>query len=220
MGGRAAVLEVHLVPGEIDAYGVLTGVPGIGIGFTEEFGWTHTVSDGNRFTAYSLDLVPGSPTTYQFGDETREIEPTSHTIGVLGDDGEVSEVERTTWASHYGPIIDFPGFGWTDAATITYRDANIDNDEFIDQYFGMLKAKDLDEFQEVHEKANGIPLFNTIATSKDGRAWYADASATPNLSDEALAKYETALASDPITQVAADNGAILLDGSDPVYEWV
>lgn len=220
--GELRFWEVHLtVPGEIDAYGVqLTGVPGIGIGFTEEFGWTHTVSDGNRFTAYSLDLVPGSPTTYRYGDETREIEPTTHTIEVLGDDGEVSEVERTTWASHYGPIIDFPGFGWTAAATITYRDANIDNEEFIDQYFGMLKAKDLDEFQEVHEKANGIPLFNTIATSKDGRAWYADTSATPNLSDEALAKYETALASDPITQVAADNSAILLDGSDPVYEWV
>jgi acyl-homoserine-lactone acylase len=220
--GELRFWEVHLtVPGEIDAYGVqLTGVPGIGIGFTEEFGWTHTVSDGNRFTAYSLELVPGSPTTYRYGDEMREMESTKHTIGVLGDDGKLREVERLTWASHYGPIIDFPGFGWTTAATITCRDANIDNDEFIDQYFGMLKAKDFDEFKAVHEEANGIPLFNTIAASKDGRAWYADTSATPNLSDEALAAYEAALASDPITQVAADNGAILLDGSNPVYEWV
>ncbi|MCB0970565.1 MAG: penicillin acylase family protein, partial [Acidimicrobiales bacterium] len=57
--GELRFWEVHLtVPGEVDAYGVqLSGVPGIGIGFTEEFGWTHTVSAGTRFTAYTLDLV-------------------------------------------------------------------------------------------------------------------------------------------------------------------
>ncbi|HEY6415556.1 MAG TPA: penicillin acylase family protein, partial [Acidimicrobiales bacterium] len=121
---------------------------------------------------------------------------------------------------HYGPIIDFPGFGWTDAATITYRDANIDNDEFVDQYLGMLQADDLDEFIDVHEEVNGVPLFNTIAVSDDGHAWYADTSATPNLSDQAIAAYEASLESDPIVAIARDNGAVLLDGSDPVYEWV
>lgn len=219
--GALRFWEVHLtVPGELDAYGVqLSGLPGIGIGFTENFGWTHTVSAGNRFTAYTLDLVPGSPTAYRYGDETRDMTSTEHTIEVLGDDGTVEEVTRTTWASHYGPIIDFPGFGWTEDATITYRDGNIDNDEFVEQYLGMLTADDLDEFIEVHEQVNGVPLFNTIATSADGRAWYADTSATPNLSDEALAAYEEALAEDPIVQIAADNGAILLDGSDPRFEW-
>ena len=220
--GELRFWEVHLtVPGEVDAYGVqLSGVPGIGIGFTEDFGWTHTVSAGNRFTAYSLDLVPGSPTTYRYGDEEREMTPISHTIEVLGDDGELTDVERTTWASHYGPIIDFPGYGWTDAQTITYRDANVSNDEFIGQYFDMLQAKSFDEFKQAHEDNNGIPLFNTIATSAEGEAWYADTSATPNLSDEALAAYEAKLTTDPVTKLAADNGAILLDGSDPLYEWV
>lgn len=220
--GELRFWEVHLtVPGEVDAYGVqLSGVPGIGIGFTEEFGWTHTVSAGNRFTAYTLDLVPGKPTSYAYGDEEREMTPTEHTIEVLGDDGEVTEVEHTSWSSHYGPIVDFPGFGWTEEQTITYRDANVANDEFIGQYFGMLQADSFEEFKEVHEEFNGIPLFNTIATSADGEAWYADTSATPNLSDEAEAAYEAKLADDEVTQIAADNGAILLDGSDPLYEWV
>jgi acyl-homoserine-lactone acylase len=220
--GELRFWEVHLtVPGEIDAYGVqLSGVPGLGIGFTEEFGWTHTVSAGNRFTAYTLDLVEGSPTTYVYGDEEREMTSTTHEIEVLGDDGELETVERTTWSSHYGPIIDFPGFGWTEEATITYRDANIDNDEFVLQYFGMLQAKTFDDFIAVHEEVNGVPLFNTIATSRDGRAWYADTSATPNLSDEAIAAYDDARANDPVTSIAADNGAVLLDGSDPMFEWV
>lgn len=220
--GELRFWEVHLtVPGETDIYGVqLTGLPGVGIGFTEEFAWTHTVSAGNRFTAYKLALQPGSPTTYRYGEEWREMTPTEHTIEVLADDGTVTEETRTTWASHYGPVIDFPGFGWTEEATITMRDANIDNDEFIDQYLGMLNADSFDEFVDVHSSANGIPLFNTVATSADGRAWYADTSATPNLSPEAIAAYEQSLENDMITKIAADSGAVLLDGSDPMFEWV
>ncbi|QYG94007.1 acylase [Iamia sp. SCSIO 61187] len=219
--GELRFWEVHLtVPGEVDVYGVqLSGVPGIGIGFTETFGWTHTVSAGNRFTAYRLDLVPGDPTRYVYGDEERAIEPTEVSIGVMGDDGEVTEETRTIWRSHYGPMLDFPGFGWTDTAAITFRDANIDNDEFVEQYLQMLQADDLDDFIAVHRDTTGVPLFNTVATSADGRAWYADTSATPALSDEALAAYELSLESDPIVGVAADSGAVLLDGSDPLFEW-
>jgi acyl-homoserine-lactone acylase len=187
--GELRFWEVHLtIPGELDAYGVqLSGLPGIGIGFTENFGWTHTVSAGNRFTAYRLELVPGSPTTYVYGDGQREMTSRAVTVEVRRADGRLSEVTRTMWSSHYGPIIDFPGFGWTNTATITYRDANLADDEFVDQYAGMLLADDLDEFIDVHREVNGVPLFNTIAVSDDGRAWYADTSATPNLSDRAIA---------------------------------
>ncbi len=209
------------VPGKVNFYGVqLSGLPGIGVGFTEKFGWTHTVSAGNRFTAYRLSLVPGDPTSYRYGDEVRKITPTQHKIEVLGDDGKVSTVERTTWRSHYGPMINLPGFGWSDSAAITYRDANIDNDEFLEQYLETLNAKTLDDLKAINKKINGVPLFNTIAASDDGRALYADTSATPNLSPEAIAAYEAALKSDPVTKLAADNGAVLLDGSDPKFEWV
>src|ERR687897_3620779 len=84
----------------------------------------------------------------------------------------------------------------------------------------MLTADDFDEFIDVHQRINGVPLFNTIATSRSGRAWYADTSATPNLSEEAIAAYEATLESDPIVAIAAENGAVLLDGSDPRFEWV
>ncbi len=219
--GELRFWEVHLtVPGETDIYGVqLSGVPGIGIGFTETFGWTHTVSAGNRFTAYLLDLVPGDPTSYVYGDTTKQIEPTDVVIEVLGDDGEVTEETHTVWRSHYGPMLDFPGLGWSDTQAITLRDANIENDEFIEQYFRMTQAQDLDELIEINRDVTGVPLFNTIATSADGRAWYADTSATPALSDEALAAYEGSLETDAFVKIAADNGAILLDGSDPLYEW-
>jgi acyl-homoserine-lactone acylase len=220
--GELRFWEVHLtVPGELDAYGAqLSGLPGIGIGFTEHVGWTHTVSAGNRFTVYRLDLVPGSPTTYVYGDGQREMASRDITVEVRRDDGSVDEVTRTLWSSHYGPIIDFPGFGWTGEAVLTYRDANLDDDEIFEQYLGMMRADDLDGFIDVHEQVNGVPLFNTVAVSGDGRAWYADTSATPNLSDQAIADYHASLHSDPIVKIAADNGVVLLDGSDPNNEWL
>jgi acyl-homoserine-lactone acylase len=225
--GELRFWEAQLtIPGELDVYGVqLSGLPGIGIGFTKDFGWTHTVSAGNRFTAYTLTLVPGKPTTYRYGDEEREMTSKDITVEVRDDDGGSHEVSRTMWSSHYGPIIDVrgvldvPQLGWTEQSALTFRDANIDDDEILDQYLGMAEAEDFDEFVDVHREVTGVPLFNTIAASADGRAWYADTSATPDLSDEAIAAFEARKGEDMMTSVAADNGLVLLDGSDPMFEW-
>lgn len=219
--GELRFWEVQLtIPGEVDMYGVqLSGIPGIGIGFGEHFGWTHTVSAGNRMTPYTLDLVEGSPTSYHYGDETREMTSEEATIEVLGDDGTATEVTRTLWRSHYGPIVDFPGVGWSDSLAVTVRDANIDNDEFISQYIDTLYAKTLDDLIELNRTYTGVPLFNTIAASDDGRVWYADTSATPNLSKEAQEAYLESLETNFLAAAAADSGAVLLDGSDPLFEW-
>lgn len=214
--------EVQLtIPGQSDIYGVqLSGLPGVGIGFTDTFAWTHTVSAGNRFTAYSLDLVPGSPTTYKYDDGTKAMTSKPIVIDVKQADGTTTTTTKTAWSSHYGPIISFPGVGWSDTMTITYRDANIDNDAFLDQYLAMDQAKNLDEFIAAHRDHQGVPLFNTIATSNDGRAWYADTSATPDLSPAAIDAYEASLKTNIIASTAAASGAVVLDGSKSLYEWV
>jgi acyl-homoserine-lactone acylase len=225
--GELRFWESHLtVPGEMDIYGVmLSGLPGIGIGFTDEFAWTHTVSAGNRFTAYKLELVPGEPTKYRYGDEVRDMEAQDITVEVLGDDGELDEVTRTMWSSHYGPIIDvrdeidIPDLGWTETSALTFRDANIDDDEMLEQYLRMDTAEDFDELVDAHREVGGVPLFNTIAVSDDGRAWYSDTSATPNLSAEAIEGFERSKESDPLVGLTADSGLVLLDGSDPANEW-
>ena len=207
------------MPGEIDMYGVqLSGLPGLAIGFSEDFGWTHTVSAGDRFTAYRLDLVPGDPTSYLYGEEQRSMTPEEMTIEVLGDDGQVSEQVRTMWRTHYGPVLDFPGIGWSDSTTITMRDANIDNDEFVEQYLALVKSTSLDDLIELNETYNGVPLFNTVAVSSDGRAW-TRTPRPPLPSDEAIAAYEASLESDLLVKLAGDNGAVLLDGSNPLFEW-
>lgn len=221
--GERRLWESHLTltDGSMDVYGAtLSGVPGVLIGFNEHIAWTHTVSAGNRMTLYELTLVPGDPTSYVYGDETREMTSTDITVEVLQDDGTLTEVTRTMWASHYGPMLELP-FGWTTERAYTYRDANLENADVLEQFVGMATATSLDEFVEVHRTANAIPWVNTVATSADGRAWYADTAATPHLSPEAIAAWQAAVDTEGSTAaLVGDNGAVLLDGSDPVNEWI
>jgi acyl-homoserine-lactone acylase len=219
--GELRFAEFHLsVPGEVDVYGAqLLGVPGIGIGFTDGVAWTHTVSAGKRMTGYNLTLDPTSPTTYLLDGVPVPMTSTDVSIDILRPDGTVDTETRTLWSSEYGPIIDFPGIGWSDTNVLSYRDANIDNDEFIEQYARMPTIQSVADLQALTAEYQGVPLFNTIAVGNDGTTWYADTSATPNLSAQAELAFIDKLFTDPLTQLAYDQGFVLLDGSDSRFRW-
>ncbi len=219
--GALRFSEVHLtVPGEADVYGAqLLGVPGIGIGFTDGVAWTHTVSAGTRFTVYSLTLDPTSPTRYLVDGEPQQMESESVTIDILRADGTVDTETRRLWRSEYGPILDFPGVGWTTTTAFTFRDANIDNDESIEQFLRMPEVGDIDDIIEINRELQGMPLFNTVAADSTGRVWYADTSATPNLSADAEATFVERIFTDPLVGGAWNQGIVLLDGSDSRFRW-
>ena len=219
--GEARLWECHLtLPGELDVYGVsLLGTPGVQMGFTRNVAWSHTFSAGNRFTVYRLDLVEGDPTRYRYGDGERDMVASTVTVPVRHDDGRLEDVERTVWASHYGPMLNLPLFGWSGQWAFSFRDANAGNDRFLAQFLGMNRARDLDEFQSVFERVNGIPWVDTMAADVTGRAWFIDASRTPRLSEAGEAWLRGRLVEDPVAQLLFQNRVALLDGSDPVCEW-
>ena len=219
--GELRFAEVQLtVPGEADVYGAqLLGLPGVGIGFTDGVSWTHTVSAGNRMTGYNLTLDPASSTSYFVDGQSVPMTSTDTTIDILRPDGTVDTETRTLWRSEYGPILDFPGIGWTDATVFSYRDANINNNEFIEQYARMPEIQTIAELQALTAEFQGVPLFNTVAVDDEGTTWYADTSATPNLSAEAEQAYINALFTDTLTQIAYDQGFVLLDGSNSLFRW-
>jgi acyl-homoserine-lactone acylase len=207
----------------MNIYGVgLMGVPGVLIGFNDNVAWTHTFSSGQRFTFYSLPLVAGSPTRYYYGTEQRDMTARAITFQVLQPDGTLKDVTRTAYSSHYGPIISLPGLGWTDQLAISYRDANLDNTQFIAQFHGMNRATSLADFQAAFARYQGIPWVNTMATDREGHTWYTDACPTPNLTAGAIQRWQQKLqAADPLTGFFFKNlGGVLLDGSNPDNEWV
>jgi acyl-homoserine-lactone acylase len=219
--GELRFAETHLtVPGEFDIYGAqLLGVPGVGIGFTEGVAWTHTVSAGKRLTGYNLTLDPESPTSYLVDGDSVPMTAKRVTIEILRPDETIDTETRTMWSSEYGPIIDFPGIGWSTTNVLTYRDANIDNDEFVEQYARLGDIETIDDLIALNAEYQGVPLFNTVAADSEGNVWYADTSATPNLSAEAEQVFVERLFADPVTQLAYDAGFVLLDGSDSRFRW-
>lgn len=222
--GEKQWFEVQLtIPGELNVYGAsLMGVPIVNVGFNEHVAWTHTVSYAPRFVGYALTLDPADPTRYKVGDTWRQMTSTKHVIDVLGDDGVVRPVTRTTWASHYGPVIDAPVVGWSSSLAISFRDVNENNTAMFDVWQHMDDATTLDELRAAHD-VQGIPWVYTLATDDQGQSWFADTSRVPDLSDAAIAKWrELQTGFTPVGLLAgqfATYGAILVDGSDEGNEW-
>ncbi len=188
--GELKLYESHLrVPGKLDIYGAgLMGVVGVLIGFNENVAWTHTVSDGQRLTVYNLELDPDDPLRYMHDGESKPMEAETMEVMVLQEDGEtLAPASRTFYRSHHGPVVALPPLLWSKEQAFALRDANENNQAMIAQFLGMDAATSMDDFQRVHDEAQGIPWVNTISTRRDGRAWYIDATPTPNLSDEAIA---------------------------------
>jgi len=214
--------EKHLIiPGKLNVYGVsLLGIPGVLIGFNDAVAWTYTVSAGKRFTMYTLDLVPGNPAKYYYDGREREMTKRVMRIEVRQEDGSTRWVERLIYFSHYGPILNISGMEWTTKRAVALRDANANNVSFLTQQTAMAAARNLDQFKEAHKKNNAIPWVNTIAVSAEGRAWYADISATPNLKKKAITSWQKRAETDLFTKIAWQRGMVLLDGSNSLYEWV
>lgn len=220
--GELKLWESHVtVPGMLNVYGVgLMGVPGALIGFNEHVGWTHTFSDGQRFNIYKLDLVKGDPTSYMYDGKPRKMTSQTFKLQVKQKDGGTKEETRTLWASHYGPILNVDPFGWSSELAMTYRDANIENTDLIQQFFGMNRATSMAEFKQVYQEVGGIPWVNTMAADREGNAWYIDASATPRLSEAAIDGWLAAVEDDFLAGVLYEQGGlVLLDGGDPGNEW-
>ncbi len=221
--GELKLWESHVtVPDVLNVYGVaLMGVPGALIGFNDDIGWTHTFSAGQRFTIYALDLVEGDPTQYLYDGEPRQMTSKSFTIEVQQADGALKSETRTLYYSHYGPILNVDPFGWSPTVALTYRDANIENQGLIAQFFGMNRARSLDAFKQVYADIGGIPWVNTMATDGSGKTWYIDASATPRLGQPAIDGWLAAVdGGDFLAGVLHQQGLVLLDGSSSVNEWI
>lgn len=218
--GELKLWESHVtVPEQLNVYGVgLMGVPGALIGFNDNIGWTHTFSEGQRFTLYQLQLVEGDPTSYLVDGEARKMEAREHTIRVRQDDGTLADQTRTLYSSHHGPMLNIDPIGWTTTLALTYRDANIDNTTLIRQFFGMNRAGSLADFKKVYEEVSGIPWVNTMAADKGGKTWYIDASATPRLSKEALDAW-LLTTEDGLPGLLYNQGLVLLDGSTAANDW-
>lgn len=187
--GSSRFHMAHLtIPGQLDVMGVgLISTPFVSIGFNKDIGWSHTVSTGLRATLYELALDPNDPLSYRYGNETRKLTARTVSIEVHQPDGSVKSEERTTYHSHFGPVVEDKELPWTREHAYAIRDSNMDNNRSSEQYLKFSLAKSVDDILTALQTTQGTAWVNTIAADRNGKALYADYSVVPNL-DEALIK--------------------------------
>lgn len=225
--GELRFYEQHLqIPGELNVTGAtMMGFPAILIGFNEQLGWTHTVSQSKRFTLYQLTLDPANPLRYRYGDQWREMSQKAITVQVRQADGSLQPYSQTVYASHFGPMVNLaslsPSLGWTSSSAISFRDANAGNYKMLEQWLAMARAQSTPAFFEALAEHQGVPWVNTLLIDKTGQASYVDATQVPRLGAKAEAWWRAASQTPQLAPIWLDGeGSVLLPGNDPDFEWI
>ena len=211
--GGMRFYQMHLtIPGKLDVMGAaLPGLPMINIGFNQHLAWTHTVDSSKHFTLYRLQLDPKDPTHYLLDGQSVPMSKQTVTVQVKQADGQVVPVARDVYSSKFGPIVQWPGkLDWDNQFAYSLRDANLDNDRVLTQWYAMNQASTLQALQDSVHKIQGIPWVNTLAVDDKGQTLYMNLSVVPNVSREKLAQ-----CSDP----RAGTRMIVLDGSNSACAW-
>jgi len=209
--------QMHLtMPGKMDVMGgALNGFPGVNIGFTNEFAWSHTVNTSVHFTLYALQLDPANPTRYVYDGQMRDMTKKTLTVQVRHADGSLVPLTRTYYGSSHGPIVVIPGqLAWDKTMAYAIRDANLENWRLIEYFDRANKAQNLAEYKAAVEETVGNPWTNSVAVDRAGNVYYASVTPTPHVT---TAKEEACIAA-PFKPLIA-GGLFVLAGSTSACEW-
>jgi acyl-homoserine-lactone acylase len=202
------------IPGEVNVIGSsLMGFPAVNVGHNRHVAWSHTVSTAKRFTLFELELDPSDPTRYMYDGQSKPM--TSRTVSVPVKGGGTES--HTFWYSRFGPVLTRPSVGltWSDTTVFALGDAN-DQIRAADTWLGMDKAKSGKDLIKAQSKYQGVPWVNTIGADDRGRAFYADNSVVPNVTQE---KIDACVKPGISTVVYNAAGIIPLDGSTSACNW-
>ena len=195
------------IPGQLDVMGVsLLNTNRVAIGFNQDIAWTHTVSTATRFTLYRLSLNPDNPMQYEFDGNYLDIQPLDVKVETA-----TGTHQQQIYLTHFGPVVASEQLPWNDQVAFALRDAVIDNYQTGETYAALNTATSISEV-EAALHLQGVYWTNTIAADKDGTAYYADISGTPNLSATTLAECQ-------IENAQLPRGIIMLDGTRSRCEW-
>nr|WP_157710226.1 acylase [Pseudomonas sp. PB120] len=211
--GGMRFYQMHLtIPGKLDVMGAaLPGLPVINIGFNQHLAWTHTVDSSKHFTLYRLQLDPKDTTRYLLDGKSLPMTRQTVTVKVKQADGQIKPVSHVVYSSQFGPIVQWPGkLDWDNQFAFSLRDANLDNDRVLQQWYAMNRAVSLKDLQASVHKIQGIPWVNTLAADDQGQTLYMNLSVVPNVNADKLAR-----CSDP----RAGLQMIVLDGSNSACAW-
>ena len=163
--------EAQFTAHGINAYGAtLVGFPMPAIAFNDYLGWSHTVNTYDGADAYGLTLAEGG---YRWDGEVRPFVTEEHILKVKQGDGTLQEEKLIVKHSIHGPVISEKA-----NKAIALRVAGSDQPHMLEQYWGMLQATSLVEFEDAL-KALQIPMFTVMYADRDGHIMHLFGGRTP-----------------------------------------
>lgn len=198
----------------------LMGLPGaVNIGFNENVAWTHTFSTAEHFVVYqlSLDESDTSGMSHVVDGDKEIIHEKSLQIEVATGDGQTIALNKTSYYTNYGPMIEIPGnFGWDNESAFAIKDANLPNFDVVDHWLAMNMASSMNEFKQAFKDYDGVIFNNTMAASDDGQVFYIDDSTVPNLTEVAINELTT---NPRLIQTKAAAGFTVLPGNSSQFDF-
>ena len=170
-GGITTWFEVQLQGPGVDAYGAtLVGFPILGIAFNDHFGWTHTNNPMDGADLYELELVEGG---YRWDGGVRAFEQSIDTLRVRQEDGTLRAESLPVLRSVHGPVL-----ARKRDRAVALRLVGLDLPHVMEQYWDMIRAASLAEFEEALARLQ-MPFFNVIYADREGHILYLFGGRTP-----------------------------------------
>ncbi len=163
--------EAQLVAPGINATGAaFVGTPLLGIAFNDNLGWTHTVNTHDGYDLYELSLTEDG---YQWDDSHLPFQEETQYIKVKKENGTFQEVPLKIRQSIHGPVI-----ASGEKKAIALRVVGLDRPNITEQYWKMMRARNLKEFEQA-QKMLQMPMFTVMYADKDGHIMHLFGGHTP-----------------------------------------
>lgn len=164
--------EAQIATPDVNAYGAaLVATPFVGIAFSDVLGWSHTNNAMDGSDTYELKLADGG---YQWNGAVRPFETATETLKVKQADGSVVEQTLTVKRSIHGPVVaEKPG-----VSALAVRVVGLDAPNVGDQYWNMIRAKSLAEFENA-ERSLQNPFFTVMYADNAGHIMHLFGGRTP-----------------------------------------
>jgi acyl-homoserine-lactone acylase len=206
------------IPGAVNVSGASPfGMPMIAVGHTRRLAWSGTTSAALRFTPFELRLAHGNPTAYVVDGRVEAMTAQDVSVKARSPSGELEDASHTFYLTRFGPVFELAdeGLEWGSQAAFAFADANATNFRAFDQFLAIDRAQGIRGLDRALHRWQGIPYLNALAADIRGRAYYADASVVPNVSDAQVDRCLT-----PIGGVALETAGVpILDGSRGDCAW-
>lgn len=169
--GRFTWYEAHLVSPGTESYGAtLLGLPVLAIAFNRDLGWTHTVNTYDGADLYELALTGDG---YRYDGRERSFETEEVVLSVRRDEGGVREDTLTVRRSVHGPVL-----ARKEGHAVALRVAGLDQHGVFRQYWDMMRASALEEFERALRRLQ-IPMFTVLYADREGHVMHLFGGRTP-----------------------------------------